>query len=97
MLREGLQVCPHCFARKFGLVQSIPKILTCPIYLLVTLCTSCQSTEIFLALKDIEDKLHSFVFRHFSFSPNNVDFFTKWWGVISTTVFLGLATDFLTS
>ena len=38
----------------------------------------CRVVNTSFCSSDIEDKLHSFVFRHFTFSPNNVDLFTKW-------------------
>lgn len=87
---------PQCFARQFGLVESIPQILSFPICLLVNLCTSCQPNEISSVLENIEDKLHSFVFRCFDFSPSSADFFTEQWGVISVTLFHGSIVDFLT-
>lgn len=35
------------------------------------------------------------MFKHFAFSPNNVDLFSKWWGIISATLFPGSTIDFL--
>ncbi|KAG4954699.1 hypothetical protein JHK87_040293 [Glycine soja] len=87
---------PYSFVRQFGLIQSIPKILSCPTRLPINLCTSCQLNEILAVLEDIEDKLHLFVLKHLAFSPNNVEFFTEWWGVILATLSLGLAANFIT-
>lgn len=87
---------PYSFVRQFGLIQYIPKILSCPTRLSINLCTSCQLNEILAVLEDIEDKLHPFVLKRLAFSPNNVEFFTEWWGVILATLSLGLAANFIT-
>jgi len=66
------------------------------ICLLISLCTSCQSNEISAILEDIKDKLHSLVFKYFTFSLNIVYFFTKWWEFILSTLFSGSIVNCLT-